>query len=286
LAAVLAVILLAGYIYLSTFEGSRAEQIGFLVDGNKELLTFAHRGGAKEAPENTFAAFENAVDKGIDVLEFDIRVSKDREFVVFHDSALRRTTGNHGLVSNTKVADLKKLDAGYSFTNDKGASYPFRGKGITIPTLREVFEKYSEVPMNIELKVNNPAQIKPFCALLAEFKRENSVIIASTHTENLDAVRRDCKDIATSASVTEGIWFTFLYQIGLSGTFETDMQAMQIPASFFGGLFFTKGLVEAAHERGTKVHVFTINDDAEFERMKDFGVDGIMTDRPSIISGQ
>jgi glycerophosphoryl diester phosphodiesterase len=280
--AILLVTAFVGYFYLASFEGKRAVPIGFFVEGNRELLSFAHRGGAKEAPENTFAAFDNALDNGIDFLEIDVSVTKDGDFIVYHDRTLDRTIGTEGRIAEMGLDALQQLDAGYNFTADNGKKHPFRGVGLKIPTLREVLKKYPDRPFNIELKNNDTSKVKPFCELLDKLKRQDSVIIASTHTDVLETVRRECKGVATSASLGEGLWFVFLYYIGLSQTFDADMQALQLPANAFGGGLVTPQLVEAVHERGLKFHVFTIDDQARIDAMKKSGVDGVMTDRPSL----
>src|SRR5579884_3402972 len=105
------------------------------------FLHFAHQGGGLLAPENTMAAFECGAAYSPDALELDIQMTRDGEIVVIHDPTVNRTTDGFGSVADIMLGDLRQLDAGYWFTLDGGATYPFRGQGVRIPMLREVFER-------------------------------------------------------------------------------------------------------------------------------------------------
>ena len=80
-------------------------------------------------------AFRNAVNA--DVLEFDLRITSDDKLVLMHNASVNDTTNGVGLVRSMKLSEVQKLDAGFKWTNDGGATFPFRGKGITVPTLEE-----------------------------------------------------------------------------------------------------------------------------------------------------
>src|SRR5690348_16209850 len=115
-------------------------------------LFFAHRGGSALAPENTLVAYEKGLSYGADALELDIHPTCDGEIVVIHDDTLDRTTDGSGRVSGFTLDDLRQFDAGYRFTPDSGATYPYRGQGVRIPTLAEVYERFSDARVNIEIK--------------------------------------------------------------------------------------------------------------------------------------
>ena len=155
--AILAAVVLLGivglYVYLATLEGKRAEPAAVLEVTRDRPLFFAHRGGLREAPENTIEAFESAIENGVDVLELDVHSSADGKLVVHHDGSLERTTNGEGLVGDKNLSELKGLDAGYRFTRGGEAGFPFRGKGVEMPTLREVFEKFPLQLINIEVFV-------------------------------------------------------------------------------------------------------------------------------------
>lgn len=103
----------------------------------------AHRGDSHNYPENTLPAFRSAVEMGIDVVETDIHITKDGVLVIWHDPTLERNTDGNGRVEDHTLEELRRYDAGYTFTKDGGRTYPFRGKGITICTLAEALEALS-----------------------------------------------------------------------------------------------------------------------------------------------
>jgi len=129
-------------------------------DAARTPEVIAHRGGAALRPENTLAAFLHAVEVGADILEMDLRVTADREIVVMHDATVERTTDGRGAVAALTLAELRKLDAGYRWTPDGGASFPYRGRGIRAPALEEVFRRLPNARMNLEMKQFDAAQAR------------------------------------------------------------------------------------------------------------------------------
>ena len=114
-----------------------------------------HRGDSSSAPENTIVAFEQAVTVGIDFLETDITMTKDDELILFHDNDpedLKRVTGHLGRIRDLTLEEVKLLDIGYNFTTDEGQTFPFRGKGHTVVTVREFFERFPDTQVNMDLK--------------------------------------------------------------------------------------------------------------------------------------
>ena len=116
-------------------------------------LVIAHRGNAADAPENTIESFAQALALGADALELDVRVTRDAVPVVIHDPTLYRTTGQRDLVADMTAAQLSHADAGATFSKDAGMSFPYRARGLTVPTLAAVLERFADVPLLIEVKV-------------------------------------------------------------------------------------------------------------------------------------
>ena len=112
---------------------------------------FAHRGASGEAPENTLPAFERAVEHGIRYLELDCHGTADGEIVICHDAELSRTTDGEGPISEHSLAKLEQLDAGYRFSRD-AESFPYRNRGVRMPTLRTVLEAFPKQHLNLEVK--------------------------------------------------------------------------------------------------------------------------------------
>lgn len=270
----------AFYAYLTSFAGKPAGDYKVFTKQKKRPLVFAHRGGKGIAPENTLTAFQKSFDLGVDVLELDIHASKDGELVVIHDKMVDRTTNGKGLIAEMTLAEVKKLDAGFNWTDDDGKTFPFRGKDVRIPTLREVFQKFPDTIINIEPKHDDPSPVKPLCDLIKEFKRTDKVIVGSFRDEVLEDFRRNCQGVATSASPSEASGFLARFKVGLNDNYTPIMSALQIPQRIGSFEIITKDYLKAAHESNLQVHVWTINKTENMQHLIELGVDGIMTDYP------
>ncbi|MBN1148393.1 MAG: glycerophosphodiester phosphodiesterase [Anaerolineales bacterium] len=247
---------------------------------NDGPLVIAHRGGRGLWPPNTLYAFERAIALGADVLEMDIHSSADGALVVRHDPTVDATTDGRGPIRNYTLAKLKSLDAGYRWTADGGGSYPYRGLGITIPTLDEVLEAFPDMRLNIDIKPQDPAVVEPFCRLLREYNRLEQVIVGSFHDDQLRRFRSLCPEVATAAGLAETRWFFLLNSLFLGRVYRARAEAFQIP-EYAGGLHLvTRRFVRGAHARNVQVHVWTVNETAEMQRLLDWGVDGLITDYP------
>jgi glycerophosphoryl diester phosphodiesterase len=244
-------------------------------------LVMAHRGGAGLWPENTARAFAGAVALGADVLEMDLHGTSDGALVVIHDATVDRTTNGAGRISALTLAELKRLDAGYRWTADGGRTHPFRGTGITVPTLREVLEAFPRARLNVDIKQAQPSLVKPFCRMLGESGAQGRVTVASFSSQTLAEFRRECPAVATSAGTDEVFALAADLQAGrgLSAD-KLGYRAVQVPETLGGRSWLTAELVAAVRRAGIEVHVWTVNDEAGMRRMLAAGVDGIMTDYP------
>ena len=167
------IVILAGiYIYLAMQTGTSAQARPIFEREGSRFLVFAHRGGGGLYPENTLGAFADSAKLGADVLELDVRATSDGKIVVLHDAAVDRTTDGHGKISEMPLAAVKKLDAGYPFTTDGGQTFPFRGKGVVVPTLDEIFTAFPEMTFNIEPKQETPSIIAPLCGLIRQHQND------------------------------------------------------------------------------------------------------------------
>jgi glycerophosphoryl diester phosphodiesterase len=244
------------------------------------VLVIAHRGGAGLWPENTLHAFERAAALGVDVLETDVRATKDGELVVFHDEGVERTTDGAGRVGSLTLAELKRLDAAYRFSPDGGRGFPLRGAGVTVPTLREVFEALPHMRFNIEPKQAAPAASASLCRLIREHDMAERVLVASFSATVVEEFRRECPEVATAAASGEVASFLTLHNAGLAHSYSPVMQALQVPERAGALTVLTRGFVESAHGRNLRVHAWTVNAEGEMRRLVEMGVDGIMTDYP------
>ncbi len=268
------------YAYLSTQTGEVTTKLPFFQNLNQRPLVIAHRGGAGIFPENTLHAFQESWKLGVDVLEMDIRETADGKIVAMHDRTANRTTNGEGNISEMTLESVKKLNAGYEFTIDGGQTFPFREQKITVPTLEEVFDALPDAKFNIEIKNESPTVVNSLCNLIRERKLTEKVIVASISQTNLDNFRRECAEVATSASFTEVLQFYVYYKSGLTDNYTPQMSSLQTLEKLFGMQVVSKESVEIAHQLNLQIHVWTVNQPEQMQRLSEIGVDGIMTDYP------
>ena len=274
--------ILAGlYLYLAMQTGKPAEARA-IFQKNESLrpLVFAHRGGGGLYPENTLGAFRYSAEMGVDVLELDVHATSDGVLVVMHDGDVARTTDGSGRVNQMTLAELKKLDAGFHFTPDDGKTFPFRGQGITVPTLQEIFDALPDKTFNVEPKQAEPSVTKPLCEILRARKMTDKVIVGSFRQQAIDEFRAACAEVATAATPSEVRDFLALYKVGLGETYSPPMQVLQIPERLGSLQIVSPDLIETARKLNLQVHVWTINDTEDMQRLIEMKVDGIMTDYP------
>jgi len=246
--------------------------------GDDRILVIAHRGGAGLWPENTIYAFEHAVELGVDVLEMDVHSTKDGELVVLHDETVDRTTNGTGRVEELTLAEIQGLDAGYTWTPDNGASYPFRGQGLRIPTLAEVLAAFPEARMNIEIK-QGPIAAR-LCGMLRDYGMAERVLIVAFDAHTMSQFRRLCPEVATAAAEEEIRMFYGLNLAHLGRFYRPPAEALEIPEYHGDRRVLTRPFIRTAHERNMQVHVWVVNDINDMQRIVDLGVDGIITDYP------
>jgi glycerophosphoryl diester phosphodiesterase len=254
----------------------------FLTGG--EPLAFAHRGGALVWPENTLLAFEGALAAGCRYLETDLHTTRDGVIVVFHDPELDRTTNGTGRLKERTLAELKRLDAGYRFTPD-GKSFPYRGKGLTIPTFEELLELDGGARYNVEIKQSDPPMVKSFWQLIERRGLHDRLLVAAARDRLVREFRSvSAGSVATSAGTSEGRLFWAASRVGLAHFVPVPYDALQVPPRAGPLTVIDRRLIRAAHARGLHVHAWTIDDAAEMRRLLALGVDGIMSDRPGLLA--
>ena len=249
-------------------------------------LFFAHRGGSLLAPENTITAFEQGVAFGADALELDIQTTSDGELVVIHDPTVDRTTNGTGPVASYTLEKLHSLDAGYRLSLDGGSTYPFRGQGNTIPTLRQVFERFPQMRINIDLKESTPAREQRLWELIREYQVYDRVLVASgdLHLPIIRFRQLAGGRVATSASAQEIRAFFWFFRAYASRWLRPPYDALQVPEMYGNIRIVSPAFVKAAHRLGLDVHVWTVDERSAMERLLALGVNGIMTDRPDILA--
>ncbi len=238
-------------------------------------IRFAHRGSRVLWPENTMVAFQGAVDLGYRYLETDVHVSRDDRVVIFHDHTLERLTDGAGKFHEQDWGDLRHLDAAFRFDPESG--FPLRGTGVGIPLLEEAVAAFPEQLFNIDLK--QPGTAERVAAEVRRLGIEDRVLIGSFHDRRIRAFRRAASGVATSAGPAEVA--RALSRRPRSGV---GADAYQVPERGAGLRIVTKRFIERAHAADKQVHVWTANVAADMQRLLDFGVDGIITDRPDVLN--
>ena len=248
-------------------------------------VNLAHRGASLQAPENTLEAFRLALEEGAGGLELDVHTSRDGEVVVIHDDATDRTTDGLGPVREKPLSEIKTLDAGFRFSSDEGASFPYRGRGLGVPTLKEVFRQFPRAAINVEIKEDLPGIEEIVLRIIKEAGAEGRTLVASQkHGVNQRFRKVSRGAVPTSASQFEIGLFYLLARLRLERLLRPSYKAMQVPVRHRGIEVLTPRFVAAAHDRGVRVDVWTIDGPDEMRRVLDLGVDVIMTNRPRVLA--
>jgi glycerophosphoryl diester phosphodiesterase len=272
-------------------------------------LNIAHQGGEIEAPSDTLYAFKTARQKGADVLETDVHLTADGRVVVLHDETVDRTTNGSGSVEQMTLAQIKQLDAAYWFIEGEGtvhdpsrpaSDFTWRGvatgerrppKGFepndfTIPTLDELLAAFPDAWLNIELKptVAMTGRLEAAVAeLLRAHGRMDDVIVVSFNDQSVELFKALAPEIDTAAPTAQVAAFWASSQGDLPGSPNPQHVALQVPETFEGLTVVSPDFISDAHANRLAVHVWTVNDAADMHRLLDWGADGIMTDRPTLL---
>lgn len=226
-------------------------------------LAIAHRGGGAERPENTMAAFEHALSLGYRCIETDVRATRDREVVIYHDQDLDRLTGHTGPLAARDWQDLNAVRI-------NGAE--------PIPRLEDVLDAWPDLRLVVDPKSDDVV-----APLIEVFRRTNArdrVCVGSFSAHRLRWIRSDAPGY-TSCSPFEVVRLRAESWSFPIGTFEPDCAQVPPRQPIFGDISIPvvdAAFVRAAHARGMPVQVWTVDEEAEMERFLDLGVDAIMSD--------
>ena len=249
-------------------------------------IGFIHRGGAAVVPEDTILGFREGLKYGDAVIECDVHSTLDGELVVMHDELVDRTTDGEGRISQLTYAEIQRLDAGYRFSSDNGATFPWRGRGVAVPTLGEIYAEFPDRPVNIEIKKGGRPDIEErVAAAIAAAGAQSRTLVVSQSRTTMQRFREVSKyEVATASSRLELLGYWLLSLLHLTWLIDPPFQALQPPEKYKGIPIVTPGFARAAHRRNLRVDVWTIDDEADMRRLLGYGVDGIMTDRPDVLA--
>jgi glycerophosphoryl diester phosphodiesterase len=243
-------------------------------------VAIAHRGGAEEAPENTIEAFGAAVALGYRFLETDAHVTRDGVVVAFHDACLDGLTDRTGAIASLPIAEVEAADAGFAFSPDGGRSFPFRGRGVRVPRLETLLQRWPDARVNIDPK--DDACVEPLVALLDRLDAWERVNVGSFSDRRLRRIRALSRGRACTSMGPRAV--AVARAAALGGRMPRQgADCIQVPIRTGRIRIVTAGFVRAAHRAGLPVHVWTVNEPAAMRELLELGVDGIMTDRPRVL---
>lgn len=241
-------------------------------------LLIGHRGAAGLAPENTTPSFRDAVERwDVDMIELDVRASADGHCVVIHDATVDRTTDGTGPVAAKTLAELRELDAGARFRAEDGST-PFAGKGIGIPTIDEVLEAFPASRFTFEVKIGTAQE--PMFDAIRRHAAEERVVAAGMNWRD----RLLFKDYtgAVSGSTRDVRGFYGLHRVYCGRFWTRCADVFQVPERQGRLRIVSPRFVGDARAHGIPVHVWTVNEPPDMDRLLDWGVDGLITDRPDL----
>ncbi len=220
------------------------------------MILTGHRGAAKLEPENTLLSMQKAIDLGVDQIEIDVHLTRDQHLVVIHDVTVDRTTDGDGAIADFTLAEVKQLDA---------------GKGERIPTLQEVIDLVrGKVILQIELK--GPGTAEPVIEAVKQNNLENGVLLTSFVHDRLREARQLNPNLRLGA-----LWATpppdACEQAIDMGAEAIHIQHLNIDAD----------LVQKAHAHGLQIRAWNPDTIEEIQRVMDFGVDAIGSNRPDLL---
>ena len=231
-------------------------------------LPIAHRGGAAERPENTLAAFEHAVALGYRCIETDVRATRDGVAVVFHDAHLDRLTNDMGPIATRTWAELAAIRIG--------------GREC-IPRLEDMLASWPEMRFIIDPKSDDVVQ--PLFEALCRTRARERVCLGTFSADRMRRVRASgpgCTS-CTPREVTRLRLASYGIPTGIIAADSAQVPLRHTLLGLFSVPVVDAAFLRAAHRRGVPVQVWTVDDEAAMERLLDLGVDGIMSDRVTVL---
>ncbi len=228
-------------------------------------IAFAHRGGDESAPENTMEAFEHAIGLGYVFLETDVHATLDGRLVAFHDDTLDRLAGRHGRVDQLTSDELRQVRIG--------------GR-CRIPLLEELLSAWPNTRINVDPKTDHAAELLP--AVLTRADALHRVCVGSFSGRRLARLRQRMGPALCTSMGPRDVLRLWLAAKGAPVS-RFAAGCAQVSPTHRGLTIVEPGFLTEAHRRSLAVHAWTINDEAEMTRLLDLGVDGLMSDRPSLL---
>ncbi len=262
-----------------------AESVAITPDANPfrigRPLVIPHGGGDGLFPEDTLYAYQHSIALGGDVVDMDVLLSSDGIPIAFHDGTLERTTNGTGEVESKTYAQLSTLDAGYNFT--LGTAHPFRGQGLTIPTIESVLIQFPQTLVTLDLKDPRIAAVEPLCSMLRRLGRTHDVYIGVDEAAQVDLFRRDCPEVRTSGTDAERAAMRAARDAHDASYVTTQLVSQPQYIGPDGTIRVTADSLASAHSKDIAVLTWVVDDPIAMKTLIDMGIDGIYTRRPDVL---
>lgn len=233
-------------------------------------VAFAHRGFSPAGHENSMAAFRAAIELGYGYVETDVRTTADGELMVFHDESLDRVTDGSGPIAEHTLSQLRQVRIG----------------GVEpIPTMEELLCEWPDLKINVDVKDRAGGPL--LARLIEQYKAHDRILVTSfSDRRRLGVFRGLTLPAASSGGIVALSALAGLGRVGLTRAVgrAARMHAVQVPVAYGRFRVVTPAFVRRCHAAGLHVHVWTINERDEMNRLLDLGVDGIMTDRADLLA--
>ena len=216
------------------------------------------------------------------MLELDLHLTRDGQLVVSHDPTVQRCTNGEGPIRDATLEELQRLDAGYHFTPDSGLTYPFRGKGVRIPSFQEVLTAYPGVPLNVELKEDSPGAAEALARLVRGAAAGPRICLGS----ELDALGARLSQLLPEVAhfyPRDALTQTVLAIKSGETVPESPYSVLDMPYHYAGVTLVDRDFLAAAGDAGKWVNVWTVDAEPEMRVLVALGVGGVMTDRPDLL---
>jgi len=222
---------------------------------NKKPIVIAHRGAKFHALENTINSIKKAIVLKADIIELDVRLTKDNVPVIIHDKKLNRTTDGRGRVSNLTLKEIKK----------------FNSNGEKVPTLNHILRSFKNQEFDLDIKEYKA--VLPTLKVIYKNKAEDRIIICSRIPKALQLIKNFNPKIKTAV----------VYRFPLRNNIKLakKLKAQVIQSHYH---FTTKRSIEKSHKNNIKVYAWTVNEKEKIEKLIEKNVDGIITDDPGLIN--